>query len=144
MRRKGLESSRRDIIRGVVYEGVSINDMADRYGVDRTTISRNLSSWGVSIPVHLSGFPQYSGWFELKQKAAKNLPAHVRNMNRSSLVEFYSNKTREDFCRILNISTWMFDRTLEYHCIKKRSRKEGAHASNESCRGQLHLAQAQG
>lgn len=117
MRPKKLEGFRQGIISDVVYKGISVKDVAKRHGVSRTTITRNLASWGVSFPVHLTTYPWRDGWYQSKAILAKDLPKSLIEMNRSDLIEFTRTYDRSALCFIFGVDLPTLENTFDYHCL---------------------------
>lgn len=129
---------RRHIIKSVVYDGISVDDVAEELGVGRDTVFRALKRWGVSFPVHLCGFPRSANWFRYKSRLS--LPDKLKKLNRSEIEELYRTMTQTELADRLMVSRRAVDRMLDYHCIPKRTAKE----NYEFSRTQDRLAGAAG
>lgn len=117
MRPKKLDGFRQEIISEVVYKGVPVKDVAKRHGVSRSTITRNLASWGVSFPVHLTVYPWRDGWYQSKTILAKELPQSLIAMNRSDLLEFTRRYDRNALCFIFGVDLPTLENAFDYHCL---------------------------
>ena len=124
MKRINWDGIRKAVIREVVYRGVPIEEVAQRYGVHERSITRRLKVWGVHLPLHLCRFPRRANWYYHKQRVGHNLPKELRDYNRSDLASLYAMHTQEELARMFCVSRYHVRNALDYHCIKQRTRKE--------------------
>lgn len=117
MKRTNWGVIRKSVIRDIVYKGVAIDQVAKRYGVTCTCITRRLKAWGVHLPLHLCGFPRRTDWFLKKGRLGENLPKLLKDYNRSDLAALYAVHTVAELSRILNVSRYHVKNALDYHCI---------------------------
>jgi hypothetical protein len=128
MRRNEWEDHRKGIIRDIVYRGTPIRQVAQKFNVSISSVTRHLKAWGVSLPLHLCGFPRQCNWYMYKKHACKKLPSALRNCNRSTMVSLYAVHTQYEIAKIFNVSSYYITMALDYHCIGKRSREEAYRA----------------
>lgn len=118
---KALAPYCRMIIRDLVYNHISIRELAKRYGVSSSTVCNSIKKWRVDPPYHLT-WPRGVGWQWAKNRLP--VPNFIKDIKRSEFSRLYRNHTQSELADMFGVTRKTIMRALMYHCIKRRSPME--------------------